>query len=420
MLRLGGMTSGILTGMAASGARQVAQGERPRLSDMLLTPATARHVTRDLGRMRGAAMKLGQMLSMDTGLVLPPEMAAIMASLRDGAVHMPPKQLQGVLNAEWGAGWHKRFVQFDVRPFAAASIGQVHRAKTRDGRDLAIKVQYPGVRASIDSDIDNVSTLLRLPGLLPREMDLAPMLREAKLQLHQEADYQAEARNLTAFRELLAGSDVFRLPELHADLCTPQVLAMSYVHSQPIDALAEAPQALRDHVACRLIDLVLSELFSFRLMQTDPNLANYRFDPVSGRIVLLDFGAVMAIAPALADDFRHLLNVALDGDSDTIRAAMLRIGYFGEAMSPEHQALIMEMFDTAMAPLRQSEPFDFGKTSLIETLRDMGLAMAGERDLTHVPPPATMFLHRKIGGIYLLATKLKARVGLRPMLERYR
>ena len=93
MFRLGGMTSGILTGMAASGVRQMAQGERPRLPDLLLTPAIAHRVTRDLGRMRGAAMKLGQMLSMDAGLVLPPEMAAIMASLRDGAAHMPPKQL---------------------------------------------------------------------------------------------------------------------------------------------------------------------------------------------------------------------------------------------------------------------------------------------------------------------------------------
>jgi predicted unusual protein kinase regulating ubiquinone biosynthesis (AarF/ABC1/UbiB family) len=420
MLRLGGMTSGILTGMAASGVRQMAQGERPRLPDLLLTPATAHRVTRDLGRMRGAAMKLGQMLSMDAGVVLPPEMAAIMASLRDGAVHMPPKQLQGVLDAEWGAGWHKRFAHFDVRPFAAASIGQVHRARTRDGRDLAIKVQYPGVRASIDSDIDNVAALLRLPGLVPREMDLGPMLREAKLQLHQEADYMSEARNLAAFHDLLAGSDVFRLPELHDDLSTPRILAMSYVESQPIDALTDAPQTLRDLVAKRLIGLVLSELFSFRLMQTDPNLANYRFDSASGRIVLLDFGAVMAIEAALADDFRHLLNVALDGDRETIRAAMLRIGYFDAATSPAHQSLIMEMFETAMSPLRQSEPFDFGATTLIETLRDMGLAMAGERDLVHVPPPATMFLHRKIGGIYLLAAKLKARVGLRPMLERYR
>jgi predicted unusual protein kinase regulating ubiquinone biosynthesis (AarF/ABC1/UbiB family) len=419
MLRLGGMTSGILGDMVASGVRQVARGERPSLPGTLLTPATAARITRDLGRMRGAAMKLGQMLSMDTGLVLPPEMTAMMAALRADAPHMPPKQLQGVLDAEWGIGWYGRFARFDVRPFAAASIGQVHRATTRDGRELAIKVQYPGVRASIDSDIDNVAALLRLPGLLPREIDLAPMLAEAKRQLHQEADYAAEARHLAAFGGLLAGSEVFRLPELDAGLSTSQVLAMSYVQSEPIDALAEAPQALRDRVAGDLIDLVLRELFEFRLMQTDPNLANYRFDPASQRIVLLDFGATMAIDSALSDDFRRLLNVALDGDRAAVRDAMLRIGYFGEATVPRHQALIMDMFEAAMAPLRQAEPFDFGRSELIGTLRDMGLAMGTERELTHVPPPATLFLHRKIGGIYLLAAKLRARVALGPIVARY-
>ena len=378
-LRLGGMTSGILAGMVSDGVRQVARGERPRLGAMLLTPATARRVTRDLRRMRGAAMKLGQMLSMDTGAMLPPEMTAIMAALRAEAIHMPPRQLQDVLNAEWGAGWHRRFAGFDVRPFAAASIGQVHRAQTRDGRDLAIKVQYPGIRSSIDSDIDNLATLLRLPGLVPRDIDLAPLLREARRQLHQEADYLAEARHLTAFRGLLAGSDIFRLPELHADLSTARVLAMSHVDGQPIAALADAPQALRDRVAVELIDLVLREIFSFRLMQTDPNLANYRFDPASGRIVLLDFGAVMPIEPALAEDFRSLLSAALDGDPATIRAAMLKIGYFDAATAPRLQARITAMFDVAAAPFRQSEPFDFGRTRLIETLRDMGAAIAGER-----------------------------------------
>lgn len=420
MLRLGGMTSGVLGGMAATGVRQMAQGQRPSLPDLLLTPRTARRIARDLGRMRGAAMKLGQMLSMDTGLVLPPEVTSILAALRDDAPHMPPKQLQEVLNAEWGPGWLKGFARFDVRPFAAASIGQVHRARTRDGRDLAIKVQYPGVRASIDSDIGNVATLLRLPGLMPGGMDLAPLLREARRQLHLEADYLSEARRLTAFCDLLAGSETFRLPELQPDLSTPQVLAMSYVEGQPIEALADAPQALRDHVASHLIDLVLRELFSFGLMQTDPNLANYRYDEASRRIVLLDFGAVMEIAPGLAQDFRDLLNAALDGDPAATRAAMLRIGYFDAATAPRHQALIQEMFDAAMAPLRQSEPFDFGAADLIARLRDMGLAMGTERDLAHVPPPATLFLHRKIGGIYLLATKLRARVSLRPMLEAYR
>ena len=155
-------------------------------------------------------------------------------------------------------------------------------------------------------------------------------------------------------------------------------------------------------------------------MQTDPNFANYRYDPASRRIVLLDFGAAMAIEPGLGQDFRRLLNVALDGDPAATRAAMLRIGYFNAAMAPRRQALILEMFEIAMAPLRQVEPFDFGAADLIGMLRDKGLAMGSERDLTHVPPPATLFLHRKIGGVYLLATRLKARVSLRPMLERYR
>jgi len=414
------MTSGVFGGMVATGAGQIAKRQRPSLAGALLTPSTAARITRDLGRMRGAAMKLGQMLSMDEGGVLPPEMTAVMARLRADAPHMPPNQLRDVLDAEWGEGWRRRFSRFDVRPFAAASIGQVHRATTRDGRDMAIKVQYPTVRGSIDSDIDNLGALLRLPGLLPRDLDLSHMLAEAKRQLHCEADYAAEAQHLTAFGTLLAGSATFRVPVVHGDLSTSQVLAMSYLESEPIDALVDAPQALRDRVAADLIELVLRELFEFRLMQTDPNLANYRFDPVSGQIILLDFGAVVPIAPDLASDFRQLLNAALDRDPAATRAAMLRIGYFGPTTLPRHQALIEEMFDIAMAPLRQTDPFDFGRADLVETLRDMGLAMGTDRDLAHVPPPATLFLHRKIGGIYLLATRLKARVPLREMVERYR
>ena len=418
MLRIGGTTSGIVGSAVAGGLRQLARGERPSMTGALLTPAIAGRITRDLGQMRGAVMKLGQMMSLDTGLVLPPEMTAILAALRADAPHMPPKQLQTVLNAEWGAGWYGRFDRFDVRPFAAASIGQVHRA-SRAGRDLAIKVQYPGVRASIDSDLDNLALVMRLPGLVPRGMDLAPLLAEAKRQLHIEADYLTEAQHLTAFRDLLAGSDAFVLPELVADLSTAQVLAMTYVDSQPIDALIAAPQAVRDRVARDMIDLCLRELFDFGLMQTDPNLANYRWDPTSGRVVLLDFGAAMPIDPALTADFRALLQVALGDDPDATRAALLRIGYFGADTPPQMQDLIRRMFGVAMAPLRQETPCDFGTSPLLETLRDMGMAMGADRDLAHVPPPATLFLHRKIGGIYMLAARLGARVALRPLVDRF-
>jgi predicted unusual protein kinase regulating ubiquinone biosynthesis (AarF/ABC1/UbiB family) len=419
LLRFGGIASGIAGNVAAGGLRALASGKRPDLAQLLLTPANTLRFTDGLSHLRGAALKLGQMLSMDTGLVLPEELTAILGRMRDDARHMPPKQLQTVLNAEWGPGWYSRFARFDVRPFAAASIGQVHRAVTRDGHDLAIKVQYPGVRASIDSDVDNVATLMRLPGLLPRGMDVGPLLTEAKRQLHAEADYLAEAQHLARFGALLEGSDIFALPTLHTDLCTPQVLAMALMESAPLDSLVDAPQPLRDRVAAALIDLVLRELFVFGAMQTDPNLANYRYNPKTGRIVLLDFGAVQPIAPDLAADFRALAQVALEGGADATRDAMLRIGYFGPATSQHHQALIQSMFEVAMTPLRQDSPFDFGRSDLLERLRDMGLAIGNDRELAHVPPAATLFLHRKIGGMYLMAAKLRARVALRPMVKGY-
>ena len=172
------MATGVAGNMLMAGAQQLAQGKRPKLGDLLLTPANALRITQQLSQMRGAAMKVGQLLSMDAGDLLPAELTRILSRLRDDAHHMPPAQLQKVLAAEWGANWRTKFSRFDVKPVAAASIGQVHRAVTRDGRELAIKVQYPGVAESIDADVDNVATLLRMSGVLPRGLDVAPLLAE--------------------------------------------------------------------------------------------------------------------------------------------------------------------------------------------------------------------------------------------------
>lgn len=359
------------------------------------------------------------MLSMDPGLVLPPEMSAPLAVLRAEAPPMPPRQMQAVLHAQWGAGWYDRFQRFDLRPFAAASIGQVHRAVTADGRTLAVKVQYPGIRASIDSDLANMATLLRLPGLVPAGIDLGPLLAEARRQLHHEADYRAEARSLAAFGALLQGDDRFVLPTVDDGLSTGEVLAMTYVDSQPIDTLGHAPQDLRDRVAGALIALCLKELFEFGLMQTDPNLANYRIRPETGQIVLLDFGAVAGIAPPLRAAFRDLLRAALGDDPATTRAMLWRMGYLGPGMTDRHQNLIHVLFDRAMAPLRQEAPFDFAASPLLADLRDAGMDLALERDLAHVPPPETLFIHRKIGGLYLMCARLGARVALRPLVGAY-
>jgi predicted unusual protein kinase regulating ubiquinone biosynthesis (AarF/ABC1/UbiB family) len=420
LFSLGSMASGIAGRMAVDGISQLAQGKRPDLATVLLTPLNTLRLTQSLSHLRGAAMKLGQMMSMDPGLLLPAELTDILSGLRDDAKPMPAHQLIQTLEREWGKGWQARFERFDMRPFAAASIGQVHRARAKDGRDLAIKVQYPGVRASINSDVDNLATLLRMPGLLPRGMNIAPVIAEAKRQLHEEADYGAEAKHLSQFATLMAGSNDFIVPAFQADLSTPHTLAMTYVEGKPLDSLASATQSVRDHVARELINLVLKELFVFGAMQTDPNLANYRYQADTGKIVLLDFGAVRSISSDLTAKYRALLNATLDSDDVAIRNAMHAIGYFDSKVAARHQKLIMTMFNTAVTPLRQETPFDFGNTDVLERLRDMGLAIGNDRDLTHVPPAETLFLHRKIGGMFLMATKLRARVALRPMLEAYR
>lgn len=184
---------------------------------------------------------------------------------------MPPKQLKHVLIANWGKDWQRAFDRFDVRPIAAASIGQVHRARLRDGRMLAVKVQYPGVARSIDSDVANVGALLRAARILPADFDIAPYLDEARRQLHEETDYLREGGCLSAFRDRLRDRPEFHVPTFYEDWSTQNVPSMSFARGQPIETVQDASQEVRDQVATRLIELTIQELFDFGEVQCDPN-----------------------------------------------------------------------------------------------------------------------------------------------------
>ena len=310
--RLAGSVAG---GMLAEGVRRLADGERPQLRDMLLTPTNVSKITDRLSHLRGAAMKLGQIVSMDTGDFLPAELTQILSRLRDKAHHMPPAQLQKVLAGQWGSDWRTKFARFDLKPIAAASIGQVHRAVTRDGRELAIKVQYPGVAESIDADVDNVAALLKMSGALPRGLDIAPLLVEAKRQLAEETDYIREGRQMTLFGRLLSDTPEVVVPALAPELSTSRVLAMTYLEGDPIESLETAPQTQRDALMHTLMTAVLRELFAFGVMQTDPNFANYRVQPTTGRLVLLDFGAARPVDAGTAQGYRDLLRAGMKGRS---------------------------------------------------------------------------------------------------------
>jgi predicted unusual protein kinase regulating ubiquinone biosynthesis (AarF/ABC1/UbiB family) len=418
LLRFGSLVSGIAGGMMIDGVRQLASGQRPRLSDLILTPANAVRLTDQLSRLRGAAMKLGQLLSLDAGELLPPELAAILAQLRAEARPMPARQLDKALVAAWGPGWEDKLKSFDRHPFAAASIGQVHRAVTKSGRALAIKVQYPGVARSIDSDVDNVATLLKLSNLLPRHIDLAPILAEAKVQLHQEADYAREGAMLARFGKLLADDARLAVPRRYAPLSGPGVLAMDYLDGVAVDTLTGLPQPERDAVAATLCELVLRELFQFGLMQTDPNFANYHYDQNSGRIILLDFGAARVIPADMVAKYRALLRSALDQDRAAVQAAITTLGLASDRAFARHPAEMERIIAALLELFARAGPTDFADRSLSGTIRNEAFAVAADRANWIIPPPDALFIQRKLGGTFLLAAQLGARVDVRALVVR--
>ena len=414
----GRLAGGVAGGMVAEGARRISAGERPRMQDMLLTPGNAKRLTDRLSHLRGAAMKLGQMISMDAGDMLPPELADILARLRDNASFMPPKQLDKVLAEEWGKDWRKQFRRFEPRPIAAASIGQVHKALTRDDRNVAIKVQYPGVAQSIESDVDNVAGLLRMTGLLPQELDIGPMLAAAKEQLRQEADYERERRMMQCYAELLKDDDRFVIPELHPDLTRPHILAMSFEEGRPIEALAEEPQEVRDRIFSNMIELVGRELFDFGFMQTDPNFANYRYRADTGQIVLLDFGAARTVAPKVAAHYRSLLEAGLAQDRDRVREEAIAAGFIAPQAVERHPDRINRAIDIVVTEIARDDRLDFGDRAFVPEIRDEVMPIAKDKASWHLPPPETLFVQRKVSGTALLGAKLGARVDVRGIVSR--
>ena len=412
----GQLAGGIAGGMIAEGARRLASGERPRMSDLLLTPGNAMRVTEQLSRLRGAAMKLGQMISLDAGDVLPAELTAIMARLRDAAHFMPPGQLNQVLSAEWGREWRRRFARFEATPIAAASIGQVHRAALPDGRLLAIKVQYPGVAASIDADVDNVATLLKMSGLLPAGLDIAPLLAEAKRQLREEADYVREAAQMRRYRELLAGDPAFVMPDPVDELSGERVLAMDYIPGSPIETLQQAPRDVRDRAMAALLGLTLRELFVFGHMQTDPNFANFRWQSESGRVVLLDFGATRAVPPATAEAYRALMRAGLAEDRDALKAALVSVGFVTPGLIERHGQSLDDMIEVLLRHLGKPGLFDFADRSFVERVRSHAEIIAADRAAWHIPPADTLFVQRKVSGTAMLAVRMQARLPLREMV----
>lgn len=363
-------------------------------------------------------MKVGQLLSMESNDLLPRQLTDILARLRQEAHAMPLGQVDAVLTQAWGESWQDRFSRFVFTPLAAASIGQVHEAVTVDGHHLAIKIQYPGIRQSIDSDVDNVAGLLSLFNMVPSE-SLKPLLQEAKLQLHAEADYLAEAEHLQAFAEHLAGDEDFVVPRVYGELTTSDVLTMEFTAGEPIENSVEQTQQQRDHLATRLLGLSLRELFSWGQVQTDPNYANFLYQQGQDRIVLLDFGATRYYTQQRRDALGRLMLAGMHDDMEMLQQAAVEVGYLGDSDTPAYVNAILQLLRMATEPVRVSGSFDFTANDLAERISQLLYTLRVESRVWRMPPPEILFLHRKLGGMYMLCSKLQARVDVGKLVEQY-
>jgi predicted unusual protein kinase regulating ubiquinone biosynthesis (AarF/ABC1/UbiB family) len=419
LLYLGRLVGGIAGGVVSEGLRSLSSGSLPTGSELLLTPGNATRLAERLSEMRGAAMKVGQLLSMEAGDYLPREFSDVLANLRDSAHAMPMLQLAKQLEGAWGPDWTDQFERFFFQPIASASIGQVHKAVDRDGRTLAIKVQYPGIRESIDSDVDNVAALLTMFRLIPEPELLQPLLDEAKRQLHEEADYLLEANHIEAYHRHLNGLPGFRLPNVQQGLNRTNVLVMEHLDGGPIDMLATQGVNLRNTIARRLVDLSLREIFDWGLVQTDANFSNFLFLEDSGDIGLLDFGATRRYSKDTCEQLRRLMAAAIRRDRAALADAAEAVGYIGESDADAYRATTLDLLEIAAEPARADRDYDFGASNLARRMSEHVLQLRLENRMWRMPPPEILFLHRKLGGIYMACARLRARVDVHRLVQPY-
>ncbi|MFT5713122.1 MAG: putative unusual protein kinase regulating ubiquinone biosynthesis (AarF/ABC1/UbiB family), partial [Glaciecola sp.] len=349
----------------------------------------------------------------------PAEWELILSRLRQEADPMPKAQLLSTLEASWSKDWHQQFSYFSFAPIAAASIGQVHRATLKDGRQLAIKVQYPGVRESIDSDIDNVMSLIKLTRVLPKHIDLTSLLSEAKAQLKNEADYLQEAKFLNAYRANLSNDPDFIVPYVVNELSDKNILVMEYIEGLPITDISEMSTDTINLVCAQLMRLTYEELFTHRLMQSDPNFANYLFQSDTQKIVLLDFGACRYISQHTSANYLAMADAMQRQNISDMRTALFTLGLIDNTMSTGAMDTILKACFEASDCLQGEHGYNLKKQQLIKRIQEISMPLIADKTAAASPLFDVALVNRKITGMILLANKLGATLDFKTALAPY-
>lgn len=424
LMSYGGLAAGLGLGALAEVTRRTLGMTDPKTGlgsavlspdNPFLTQANISRIVDTLCKVRGAALKIGQILSIQDNTLISPQIQAIFERVRHSADFMPEWQMERVMVQELGPDWESKVASFERKPFAAASIGQVHHATLHDGRAVAIKIQYPGVAQGINSDINNLMAILKYWDIIPRGMYIDNVVAVARRELAWEVDYVREAECAKKFKNLVKPYPEYYVPDVIDELSAAQVYTTELITGTPVDKLVDASQELRNRVCYSLLKLCLLELYEFNFMQTDPNWSNFFYNGDTDQLMLLDFGACREYDKSFVDKYMRVIKAAADCDEARVLECSMDLGfltgYEAKVMQKAHVDAVMILGEA----FSKDGLFDFGKQDTTRRIQSLVPVMLQHR-LTP-PPEETYSLHRKLSGIFLLCAKLRANINCKELFD---
>jgi len=409
-------------GRAAVGFGKKVTGLATEVISADVQQRTAEHLFSVLGQLKGGAMKMGQALSVFEA-ALPEEIAgpyrAALTKLQESAPALPASSVHKVLAAELGPQWRRRFRELDDTPAAAASIGQVHRGIWRDGREVAVKVQYPGAGAALVADLNQLSRFAGMFRVIQPGLDVKPLLSELRERITEELDYELEAEAQRRFAKTYAGDDEILVPAVVA--ASDRVLVTEWIDGTPMSrVIASGSREERDLAGLRLATLHFSAPERAGLLHADPHPGNFRLMP-DGRLGVLDFGAVARLPGGHPEPIGRLARLALAGRAADVLDGLRAEGFIKpNGLRAEEAQSLLGYLLPILEPISAPE-FQFTRAWLrseaarLTSPRSPAYQFGRQLNL----PPAYLLIHRVTLGSIGVLCQLEARAPYRSVVERW-